>query len=73
MVILDFYWLPWQDASKDFLMALHPPYSIVLWNANTGEKLWKKSYTDSLTCISLDPFSQSGMACEYRSPITQGV
>ena len=58
-------WLPWQDASHDLLVALHPPYSLILWNADTGTKLWKKSYTETLTSFSLDPFSYRNIACKF--------
>lgn len=58
-------WLKWQDSSLDFLLALHPPYNLVLWNADSGEKIWKKSYTDSLVSMALDPFNLNRIACEF--------
>ncbi|KAL3863810.1 hypothetical protein ACJMK2_005541 [Sinanodonta woodiana] len=60
--IQDLEWLGTQDASHDLLAALHPPYSLVLWNADTGTKLWKKSYTEILLSFSFDPFNQRNMA-----------
>ncbi|XP_052225390.1 WD repeat-containing protein 11-like isoform X2 [Dreissena polymorpha] len=54
--ILGMEWLPWQDASRDLLVALHPPYAVILWNADTGTKLWKKTYTEALCSLALDPF-----------------
>ncbi|CAG2205677.1 WDR11 [Mytilus edulis] len=36
--IQDLQWLSNQDASYDLLVALHPPYSMILWNADTGTK-----------------------------------
>lgn len=60
--IQDMEWLPCQDASHDLLLVLHPPYSLILWNADTGTKLWKKSYTESLLSFSLDPFSYRNIA-----------
>ncbi|KAK3585480.1 hypothetical protein CHS0354_003328 [Potamilus streckersoni] len=60
--IQDLEWLGTQDASHDLLAALHPPYSLVLWNADTGTKLWKKSYTEVLISFSFDPFNQRNMA-----------
>lgn len=65
-LLADIKWLPWQDTSKDFLLALHPPYSVVLWNADTGEKIWKKSYTEMLHSLSLDPFNMRKLACTYN-------
>ncbi|XP_070541595.1 WD repeat-containing protein 11-like isoform X2 [Ptychodera flava] len=54
--IVEMEWLSTQDASHDLLVALHPPYSIILWNADTGTKLWKKSFTENLMSFSFDPF-----------------
>ncbi|XP_041477434.1 WD repeat-containing protein 11-like [Lytechinus variegatus] len=59
--VQDLQWLSTQDASHDLLVALHPPYSIVLWNADTGTKLWKKTFTDVLHCFSFDPFESSNL------------
>ncbi|XP_077868471.1 WD repeat-containing protein 11 [Saccoglossus kowalevskii] len=54
--ILEMDWLSTQDASHDLLAALHPPYSIILWNADTGTKLWKKSFTETILSFAFDPF-----------------
>lgn len=55
-------WLRNQDASRDLLLALHPPYSLILWNADTGTRLWKKSYTENLLSFSFDPFNGKNLA-----------
>ncbi|KAK7110591.1 WD repeat-containing protein 11-like [Littorina saxatilis] len=55
-------WLRNQDASRDLLLALHPPYSLILWNADTGTKLWKKSYTETLLSFTFDPFNGKNLA-----------
>ncbi|XP_038045535.1 WD repeat-containing protein 11-like isoform X5 [Patiria miniata] len=60
--VLDLEWLSTQDASHDLLVALHPPYSIVLWNADTGIKLWKKTFTDNIISMTFDPFDSSNLA-----------
>ncbi|KAJ8316897.1 hypothetical protein KUTeg_004801 [Tegillarca granosa] len=60
--IQDLEWLVTQDASHDLLIVLHPPYSLILWNADTGTKLWKKSYTESLISFSFDPFNPRHVA-----------
>ncbi|XP_022080580.1 WD repeat-containing protein 11-like isoform X4 [Acanthaster planci] len=60
--VLDLEWLSTQDASHDLLVALHPPYSIVLWNADTGTKLWKKTFTDNIISMTFDPFDSSNLA-----------
>uniref|UniRef100_A0AAX7UFI7 WD repeat-containing protein 11 n=1 Tax=Astatotilapia calliptera TaxID=8154 RepID=A0AAX7UFI7_ASTCA len=58
----DLEWLWNQDASRDLLLAVHPPNYIVLWNGDTGTKLWKKSYAENILSFSFDPFDPSNMA-----------
>ncbi|XP_072335440.1 WD repeat-containing protein 11 [Scyliorhinus torazame] len=60
--IQDMEWLWNQDASRDLLLAIHPPNYIVLWNADTGTKLWKKSYAENILSFSFDPFELSNLA-----------
>ncbi|KAM8852869.1 WD repeat-containing protein 11 isoform 2-T2 [Synchiropus picturatus] len=60
--IQDLEWLWNQDASRDLLLAVHPPNYIVLWNGDTGTKLWKKSYAENILSFSFDPFDPSNMA-----------
>ncbi|KAH9489673.1 WD repeat-containing protein 11, partial [Bulinus truncatus] len=55
-------WLNNQDACRDLLVCLHPPYSLILWNADTGTKLWKKSYTENLCSFTFDPFNSKNLA-----------
>ncbi|XP_053245007.1 WD repeat-containing protein 11 [Podarcis raffonei] len=59
--IQDMQWLWNQDASRDLLLAVHPPNYIVLWNADTGTKLWKKSYAENILSFSFDPFDLSNL------------
>ncbi|XP_078500058.1 WD repeat-containing protein 11 isoform X1 [Lissotriton helveticus] len=59
--IQDLHWLWNQDASRDLLLAVHPPNYIVLWNADTGTKLWKKSYAENILSFSFDPFDSSNL------------
>ncbi|XP_068114117.1 WD repeat-containing protein 11 [Hyperolius riggenbachi] len=60
--IHDMQWLWSQDASRDLLLAVHPPNLIVLWNADTGTKLWKKSYAENILSFSFNPFQPSQLA-----------
>ncbi|XP_074856629.1 WD repeat-containing protein 11 isoform X1 [Carettochelys insculpta] len=57
--IQDMQWLWNQDASRDLLLAVHPPNYIVLWNADTGTQLWRKSYAENILSFSFDPFDPS--------------
>lgn len=63
--LTDMQWLWNQDASRDLLLAIHPPNYIVLWNADTGTKLWKKSYAENILSFSFDPFDPSHLACKF--------
>ncbi|XP_061914606.1 WD repeat-containing protein 11 [Entelurus aequoreus] len=60
--IQDLEWLWNQDVSRDLLLAIHPPNYIVLWNGDTGTKLWKKSYAENILSFSFDPFDPFNMA-----------
>ena len=63
--VLDLHWLWTQDASHDLLAALHSPSSLVLWNADTGIKLWKKTFQESLICFAFDPFSPAKVTRKF--------
>ena len=64
-------WLANQDSSHDLLTVLHPPYSLVIWNADTGTKLWKKTYTESLQSFAFDPYDPTKLACTCHQ-VTSG-
>lgn len=59
--ILDLEWLGTQDACHDLLVVLHAPSSMILWNADTGTKLWKKTFQEALLCFAFDPFMPSNV------------
>jgi hypothetical protein len=60
--VTDLHWLASvQDASHDLLVALHPPYSVILWNADSGAKIWKKNYSDPLTRFAFDPYDPANV------------
>ena len=65
--ILDLEWLGTQDACHDLLVVLHAPSSMILWNADTGTKLWKKTFQETLLCFAFDPFMPSNVTCEFSS------
>lgn len=56
--VLQMYWYPWKDISRDFLLVLHSSSTVALWNTVTGEKVWNHTYSHvSLFDFSIDPFS----------------
>ena len=56
-VAIEMEWLKHHEVSHDLLMVLHSPGTLVLWNADTGVKLWKKAFVDPLLSFALDPFN----------------
>ena len=58
--------MSWLDGKTEhsghLLAALHPPFSFILWNTSTGEKVWKKTYTETLQGFDFDPFDASRVA-----------
>ncbi|XP_063221643.1 WD repeat-containing protein 11-like [Bacillus rossius redtenbacheri] len=60
--VLDMKWVSGFDCAQHLLAALHPPYSLIIWDTLTRTKLWKKTYTETLVSFSFDPFSASRMA-----------
>lgn len=56
--VLQMFWYPWKDISRDFLLVLHSSSTVVLWNTVTGEKVWNHTYSHvPLFDFTVDPFS----------------
>ncbi|ESO13031.1 hypothetical protein HELRODRAFT_63831 [Helobdella robusta] len=60
--VSDMEWVGVQDISHDLLLALHPPYHLILWNTENGSRLWRKAYTDLFQTFSFDPFDPMRIA-----------
>ncbi|VDK49747.1 unnamed protein product [Anisakis simplex] len=54
---LSIAWYPWEDSSSDFLLALHSPNTLVLWNTATGDRIWNVAYVQQVCLFALDPFN----------------
>uniref|UniRef100_A0A1I7XNN5 Bulb-type lectin domain-containing protein n=1 Tax=Heterorhabditis bacteriophora TaxID=37862 RepID=A0A1I7XNN5_HETBA len=50
-------WFIWKDMSRDFLLSLHSGNNLVLWNTDSGDKMWTYTYSRLLFDMSLDPFN----------------
>ncbi|CAL4175372.1 unnamed protein product [Meganyctiphanes norvegica] len=59
--VTEMEWLGKMDGSEHLLAALHPPYSLVIWDTRHNTKLWKKSYTETLLSFDFDPFHYNKM------------
>jgi len=56
--VADLRWLDGRvDNSAHLLAALHPPFSLVLWDTATGAQVWKRTYAETLQGFDLDPFN----------------
>ncbi len=51
-------WLKHSDASNSFLLVLHSPGNLILWNAALGLKVWKRNFSDPLVSFAIDPFGE---------------
>lgn len=65
-------WVNDWDGNNHVLAALHPPYSLILWDTRIGTKLWKKTYTEPLQSFCFDPFHPSKMACKSANLVPLG-
>lgn len=60
-------WAQHFDNSEKYLMAIHPPYSFVIWDVTIGTKLWKKTYAEQILAIDFDPFDPTRLACNFSA------
>lgn len=61
----DLLWAQHFHLGEKYLLAVHPPSSLVVWDVITGTKVYKKTYTEQLLALDLDPFDPSRLACKY--------
>jgi len=57
-------WLMGHETSHELLLVLYNPNYMILWNADTGVKLWKKTFTDNIVQMVVDPFKVTNMTGE---------
>ena len=38
------------------MLALHSPNNLILWNTESGTKIWTKNFSESILQITIDPF-----------------
>ena len=60
-------WVHHFDQSEKYLVAIHPPHSVVVWDASSGTKLWKKTFSEQLVAMDIDPFNPTRLACTKHS------
>ena len=54
-------WLKGHDVSHDLLLVLYNPSTLILWNADTGVRLWRKQFQENIVSVTVDPFNGSNM------------
>ena len=59
--------------AETLLLAVHPPNHLVLWDVNTGTKVWKKSYGDTVLGFDVSPHSQETLLlrCQHSFLLTE--
>ncbi|XP_043230109.1 WD repeat-containing protein 11-like [Amphibalanus amphitrite] len=60
--VSDMSWVYHTDGCGHMLLAAHPPNSLVLWDTDNGNKLWKKTYNEQILSFDLDPFDPRKLA-----------
>eukprot|EP00118_Oscarella_pearsei_P009065 m.49863 g.49863 ORF g.49863 m.49863 type:complete len:1222 (+) comp34038_c1_seq1:279-3944(+) len=60
--IIDMKWLANDEMSRDLLAVLHHSSALIVWNADTGVKVWKQNLSESPLGFSLDPFNYNELA-----------
>lgn len=55
----------WKDLARDFILALHSSRQVVLWNADTGDRIWMHTYQVPVFSFDLNPHNPSNVACKF--------
>ena len=56
------HWLKLSDTPSNLLLVLHAQGQMVLWNTETGLRMWRKTFNETLISFALDPFDPQKMA-----------
>uniref|UniRef100_A0A0N5AGS0 WD_REPEATS_REGION domain-containing protein n=1 Tax=Syphacia muris TaxID=451379 RepID=A0A0N5AGS0_9BILA len=64
-------WFAWEERNTqfDFLLALHTPGILILWNTSTGEQVWNVNFESQLEILALDPYDSRNLAFGGRNGI----
>lgn len=61
------------ESSPQLLLVVHSPNVVILWNAQTGTKIWRVTYeherqreTETFSQIVQDPFNHQRAICTFR-------
>ncbi|MFH4977930.1 hypothetical protein AB6A40_004639 [Gnathostoma spinigerum] len=49
-------WFTWEGTNRDFLLALHAPNSLILWNVATGDPIWTANLSKPIPTFASDPY-----------------
>ena len=60
-------WLKGFDEGDHCLLALHSPYTLILWDTTAQTKVWSATYSESLLSFDVNPFHAGDIAGNYQA------
>ena len=55
---------PLQDSCRDLLAVLVTPNTMTIWNADTGTRVSRFTFVETLQAFVFDPFKAEDLICE---------
>lgn len=59
-----------QDSCRDLLAVMLSPSSITIWNASTGTKVSRFTFTETIVSFVFNPFQPENLVCELTSELS---
>ena len=53
-----------QDGCRDLLAVMISPSSMTIWNADTGVKVSRFTFTETIMALAFNPFQPENLICE---------
>ncbi len=57
---------PPQDSCRNLLAVLVAPSTMTVWNADTGTKVSRFTFTESIHAFLFNPFKPDDLVCEFK-------
>ena len=55
-----------QDACRDLLAVMLSPSSMTIWNADTGIKVSRFTFTETIVAFAFNPFQPESLICKSQ-------